>query len=332
MIRNLIPLTLSRLVVTLLPVAMCMLTGLARGGDEAWLLTPAEVSRLNDAALAEYNLAVQSIDRVDRVGAIEALERASSAQPGHAELAFFLARLAGTQGQREYGDEARRYMLLAQKSVDRVLTRSDISLDPLTLDRAEAGSRLIKQELDKLGERDDRRMATGLAINLEIATDYSIDPEAVTGRPAKIGSDDPTSPFSLMALSLTARSNAAAAAAAEAAAEAAAARARAVAQPGAGFAAPQGGPTGFGAPGGGPSPFGAPGGGPSPFGAPGGAPSPFGAPAGGSPFGAPAGGSPFGAPSTSPFGAPSASPFGAPAGGGGGGAYPGTAPMGNDGK
>jgi hypothetical protein len=246
-----------------------------------------EQDLLNETAKALYEEAIKRLDRVDHVGALESLDRASQAQPGHVPLAFLLADSAKIVARREFGDSSQKYYRMALGAVDRVIRRPDLDLS--TLHRAEQSKKLLENELQSVTERDERRHLVGIAVNLEVANLLGLEPTVVLGQPRESVTGDPREPFNVRSMGGVA-----------------------------GTAAPVG--VGLGAPvpaaaaPAAPSPFGS--GAPSPFGA---APSPFGAaPGGGSPFGAaPGGGSPFGAaPATgSPFGAaPSgdaaASPFG----------------------
>lgn len=256
----------------------------AQIGNDLVLLDEKQVGRLNETAAEHYARGLKFIDRVDYLVACQSFERASQAQPGHIDLAFLVANLAKENARRTHATESDEYFQIALNALDRILRRTD--LDTLTQRRAEQLKAMIDREFRSRGDRDTRRLQTGMVINLQIAAQLNLEPDVLQGRPRRTNTD-PRAPFNARSLSASGPA-------------------------GVGL-----GPTPTAAPAGGApatSPFGAAGPTASPA-------SPFGGATGGSPFGA-AATPPAAAPGASPFGAaappaaaaaPGASPFGAAA-------------------
>jgi len=170
-------------------------------------LSPEEVKRLNDVARPFYDQALAAWDRIDRVGAVEALERASQAQPGHLELAFLVADVAQLMGRRAYSQETLKgrgtdktsefFFQMGLNAIDRVSRHPD--LDAATTRRAEDRREALTLERQALIERDSRRISTGQKVNREVADMLGLEPEVVTGKPRpKLA--DPRQPFNFRIL------------------------------------------------------------------------------------------------------------------------------------
>lgn len=268
----------------------------AQFGTDLVLLDEKQVARLNETAREHYDRGVAFVDRVDYRVAARAFERASQAQPGHIDLAFLVANLSKDNGRRSFGAEADEFYQIALNALDRVMRRTD--LDTLTQRRAEQLKTMIDREFRNRGTRDQRRLDTGMTINLQIAAQLDLEADVLQGRPRRTVTD-PRAPLNIRTLGAGGPAGAGLGPTPVTTVAPPAAGGSPFGALGAGAGAPAAGGAGT-------SPFGAAG--TTPFGG-GGA----GAPAA-SPFGAPAGG---GAPTTSPFGAPAppatgGSPFGTP--------------------
>jgi len=140
-------------------VALFMLLGSLVVSQEITLLQQRDVERLGSEAQVLYEKAVESLDKIDPISAIEYLEQAVKLNPEVIELDFLLARLACDRARRTYGDESVKYYNIAERALKLVQAQKDLNGE--ILQRAAKNLKILETERRAIPERDARRYTFG---------------------------------------------------------------------------------------------------------------------------------------------------------------------------
>jgi hypothetical protein len=131
----------------------------AQSPRDVQLLTPRQVQRLSEEAREPYRLAVDALDHINPIKAIEQMDRASSLDPNSVELHFLAARLAHLRGRMVFGEEAEKYYEMSERALERIGQIENLT--PLLKHRYRTQLEQIRAEKKELEVRRQRRMAIG---------------------------------------------------------------------------------------------------------------------------------------------------------------------------
>ncbi len=140
-------------------VALLVLLGSLVVSQEIMLLEQRDVERLGSEAQALYEKAVESLDKIDPISAIEYLEQAVKLNPEVIKLDFLLARLACDRARRTYGDESVKYYNIAERALKLVQAQKDLNGE--ILQRVAKNLEILERERRAISERDARRYTFG---------------------------------------------------------------------------------------------------------------------------------------------------------------------------
>lgn len=140
-------------------VAFLVLLGSLVVSQEIMLLEQRDVERLGSEVRVLYEKAVESLDRIDPISAIEYLEQAVNLNPEVVELDFLLARLACDRARLTYGDESVKYYNIAEKALK--LVQEQKNLNGEILQRTAKNLEIVERERRGIAERDARRYTFG---------------------------------------------------------------------------------------------------------------------------------------------------------------------------
>ena len=140
-------------------VALFVLLGSLVVSQEIMLLEQRDVERLGSEAQALYEKAVESLDKIDPISAIEYLEQAVKLNPEVIELDFLLARLACDRARRTYGDESVKYYNIAERALKLVQAQKDLNGE--IVQRVAKNLEIVERERGAIPQRDARRYTFG---------------------------------------------------------------------------------------------------------------------------------------------------------------------------
>ncbi len=165
-------------------VALLVLLGSLVVSQEIMLLEQRDVERLGSEAQALYEKAVESLDKIDPISAIEYLEQAVKLNPELVELDFLLARLACDRARRTYGDESVKYYNIAERALKLVQAQKDVNGE--NLQRVAKNLEIVERERRAIPERDARRYTFG-AMFIAARAKMLLPKTGVTPTPTPIG-------------------------------------------------------------------------------------------------------------------------------------------------
>lgn len=178
-------LTMIGILVLCNPVGWCAITG---EGDT--LLSEAEAARLPQEAVASYEKAVQSYDRVDRDMGVMHLEEAAKAAPEFLPLQFILVQRARDRGRFHSGHQALKYFDIAEQAVQRILAQPELTLEQKR--NAEDQLRFIQNARETQASKDKKKAELGFQavvfpLALERARNKGMDVDNILGKKAEVG-------------------------------------------------------------------------------------------------------------------------------------------------
>lgn len=127
--------------------------------QEVKLLEQRDIEKLGSEAQELYKKAIESLDKIDPITAIEYMEQAVKLNPQVVELDFLLAHLASDRARITYGDESVKYYNMAENALELVQKQKDVNGE--ILQRAVRNLEVIRTERQEIPERDTRRYAFG---------------------------------------------------------------------------------------------------------------------------------------------------------------------------
>ena len=131
----------------------------AQSPRDVRLLSPRQVQQLSEEAREPYRLAVEALDHINPIKAIEHMDRASSLDPNAVDLHFLAARLAHLRGRMVFGEDAEKYFEIAERALQRIGQVENLT--PLLKHRYETQLQQIRSEKDELEARRLRRLYVG---------------------------------------------------------------------------------------------------------------------------------------------------------------------------
>ena len=138
----------------------------AQSTRDVMLLRPREARQLNQQAREDYDKAVDALDHVKPILAINHFNQASKLAPEAIELHFLTARLAHLRARMVFGsdegrtrDLAEDYYDVAEQALQRVGQIPDLA--PLTQRRYETQLKMVQEEKKALKLRDQQRKTVG---------------------------------------------------------------------------------------------------------------------------------------------------------------------------
>lgn len=171
------------------PVGWCAITG---EGDT--LLSEDNVARLPQEALASYQKAVRSYDRIDRDMGVMHLEEAAKAAPEFLPLQFILVQRARDRGRFHSGHQALKYFDIAEQAVQRILAQPELTLEQKR--NAEDQLRFIQNSRETQASKDKKKAELGFQavvfpLALERARAKGMDVDNILGKKAEAGKTTP---------------------------------------------------------------------------------------------------------------------------------------------